>query len=67
MPCTSHDSCVTKDWLTQLAIAIPSEITAPCKISLGLNIDDSPATLAKLNYLINFLNSKYTRKPAYSV
>lgn len=51
---TSHDS---QDWVTQLKHSLPGEISAPCKLSLGLTVDSSPETLAKLVYLLDYLES----------
>ena len=54
-PDMSCDSHVTADWLKQLSTALPSEITGPCKVTLGLNIDRSPATVSKLTTLLEHL------------
>lgn len=54
----SHDSHVIDDWVTQLKSSLPQKIDTSCKLTLGLNVDNSPETVAKLTYLLDYLESK---------
>lgn len=54
----SHDSHVSDDWVAQLKACLPEEICTSCKLTLGLNVDDSPQTVAKLLHLLDCLESK---------
>lgn len=55
----SQDSHVNRDWMAQLESSLPQTIDTPCKLTLGLNVDSSPDTFAKLTYLLDYLESEY--------
>ena len=48
---------VTGEWEKQLQECLPQQITAPCKVSLSLNVSHSAQTLSKLTYLLDYLES----------
>ena len=58
VPHDSHVTIETVDWLTEMKNSIPELITNPCKISLRLNVNDSPDTFTKLSQLLDCLSGE---------
>ena len=49
---TTDDSHVPSPWLEEVQQCLPLVISGPCKLSLGLNVDTTSQTLAKLDFLL---------------
>ncbi len=51
---------VAASWEDELQQRLPRALSAPCKLSLGLNVDGSEETRAKLCILVDYLKGQFT-------
>ncbi len=62
---SASNSHVPSPWLEEVQQCLPLVISGPCKLSLGLNVDTSPQTLAKLGFLLECIKGQAITLVAY--